>query len=390
MSTQVQLFSTPLSLVSIPREAYPVFCQGVLKLILGTWKDDLFVFDFERPNAMASALSSYTSLSRRSSHHEDNLNSTSTTPTQESPGTLEDKYEELLQFINVSLTPIECSVILPSELVDVIFGDELRQFGEMMKVETLRDTYLAIQVDTDGMDTGSRVLTVTTPLSVAGVSIFFLSTYFSDYVLVPIEAKTRVIKALEDRGFSFSNLANSYISLADPSDLHRPPTSSRSAYSAGLTERTFDLFKQSGVSPVVDSAVKLLLTGARSHDSDAINLAVTKILLQPPKYFSVTISSGSELSFLVDKHTAKRFPHDALLGSPTDYVIPVSLDLRGLPEDSTGIVSGVAGRLMGRKGDGIHMGYWSTAKSGVVLVNEDNASIAIQELALPLQDSDQN
>lgn len=99
-----------------------------------------------------------------------------------------------------------------------------------------------------------------------------------------------------------------------------------------------------------------------------------------------------------------------------EVMVPISLDLRGLPDESTGIVCGVAGRLLermysaerkgyldrmggvngkvngangvngvgarweGSVGKGFNMSYLSTAKAGNVIVREDEVDDALEAL----------
>lgn len=80
---------------------------------------------------------------------------------------------------------------------------------------------------------------------------------------------------------------------------------------------------------------------------------------------------------------------DILLGSKEDVLIPIVLDLRGLPVDSTGIVCGVAGRLVGNTKGGltdnmeaVEMSYLSTARAGTVMVAEDDIDRAVAALGM--------
>ncbi|RJE17518.1 hypothetical protein PHISCL_10144, partial [Aspergillus sclerotialis] len=66
-----------------------------------------------------------------------------------------------------------------------------------------KDDYIAMQVIGVGLEAGQRVLDLTSPLAMAGISIFFITTYFSDYIVVPLHSKAQVIDALEKRGFRF-------------------------------------------------------------------------------------------------------------------------------------------------------------------------------------------
>lgn len=82
-------------------------------------------------------------------------------------------------------------------------------------MKVLKDEYLAIQVDSDGLDGGDRVLEVSSPIATAKIPLFFLATYFSDYVLVPVAQKDKVTDALQQRRFSYSESTNSYVSMGN-------------------------------------------------------------------------------------------------------------------------------------------------------------------------------
>lgn len=324
--------------------------------------------------------------SKRSSRTEDNWNESSIRlDASSSLFDIEEKISMLEEFVNVSMTPVECSVICPTELVEILFGQQLYQFGEKFNVRVLKEEYLAIEVDGAGQDHGNRVLELSAPLSLANIPIFFIATYFADYVLVPVSEKQRVIKVLEAKGFQFSDIANSYVSLT--SSLQNSDTMENDPPAGPLLpeldQHVFQVFEKLAVKPQIDKQVKLLLTGARTGDTsqDALYLSIIKALVAPSKYFSLTITSGTEISFLLDSETASTFPKNALLGSPTDFVIPVCYDLHLLPEDSTGIVTGVAGRLTSTGPESIHMSYLSTAKAGVVLITEDDLEHAVSALS---------
>lgn len=85
--------------------------------------------------------------------------------------------------------------------------------------------------------------------------------------------------------------------------------------------------------------------GITGGQHDSIFLSIVNTLIHPPDFFSVTIVNGTEVSFIVNEETAQLFSTEALLGSMTDFVIPISFDFSNLPEDSTGIVAGVASQL---------------------------------------------
>ena len=76
--------------------------------------------------------------------------------------------------------------------------------------------------------------------------------------------------------------------------------------------------------------------------------------------------------------------HSVLQYSTADVLIPIILDLRTLPIESTGIVCGVAGRLVGATKSGldnaVEMSYLSTTKTGTVTVTEMDLERALAAL----------
>lgn len=109
-----------------------------------------------------------------------------------------------------------------------------------------------------------------------------------------------------------------------------------------------------------------------------------------PQFLSVTLTDAEPASLLLQKEMLGLFgSDDVLLGSKEDVLIPIVLDLRGLPVDSTGIVCGVAGRLVGgtsgrgySDGGAIEMSYLSTARAGTVIVAEEDLARAVAALGM--------
>lgn len=110
---------------------------------------------------------------------------------------------------------------------------------------------------------------------------------------------------------------------------------------------------------------------------NALHLGLVKCLItQPyPRFLSLTLTDSEPASLLLDHTLLPNFAPDILLGSKDDFLIPITLDLRDLPLESTGIVCGVAGRLVedtsGFLREPVEMSYLSTARAGTVMVSED-------------------
>jgi hypothetical protein len=236
----------------------------------------------------------------------------------------------------------------------------------------------------------------------AGISIFFITTYFSDYILVPQRARAQVISALESRGFAFEPSSSSYSSVAYS---HRASSSASSFDSplpgtpppANVSElqiRTFATLKKRNIIPTVDEDIKLIQCAGRrdtssggSSTADRLNLGLVQCLAAGPKFLSLTLADAEPASLLLEKKMLPFFgtsSDSVLLGSKEDIIVPIILDLRTLPLESTGIVCGVAGRLVdGTKMgllDAVEMSYLSTARAGTVMVAEHELQRALGAL----------
>jgi len=89
-------------------------------------------------------------------------------------------------------------------------------------------------------------------------------------------------------------------------------------------------------------------------------------------------------TLLLDHTLLPNFAEGTLLGAKDEFLTPITLDLRTLPMESTGIVCGVAGRLVGGTTaglqDAVEMSYLSTARAGTVMVAEDALERALDAL----------
>jgi hypothetical protein len=113
-----------------------------------------------------------------------------------------------------------------------------------------------------------------------------------------------------------------------------------------------------------------------------------------PRFLSVTLAGEDPPSLLLDRRLLGLFGGGALVG-PTEAegaLVPVFLDLGELPFEATGIVSGVAGRLvreMGGVGTGVggtgsgsgsgvgELSFLSTARAGAVVLGRAQAGVAL-------------
>ncbi|KAE8355745.1 ACT domain-containing protein [Aspergillus coremiiformis] len=285
-------------------------------------------------------------------------------------------------FLNLSITPVECSIMCPRQLANDYFAPLVERFAKdnssnQCRLSISREDFIAMQVYGEGLEAGQRVLELTSPLAMAGISIFFISTYFSDYIIVPLRSKTQVIEALEKRGFQFEMSTDAFINNNHFNGCFTP-VSSRSASSLGsppatpppssleeLQIRTFSSLRKHSIIPSVDKSLRLVQCAVHHRDSsetssisilrDALTIA---LVVDKPRFLSLTMTAADPAaSLLLEKRLLPRFSSDPtfpgepddesslLLGSKEEILVPIMLDLRQLPLEATGIVCGVASRL---------------------------------------------
>lgn len=271
---------------------------------------------------------------------------------------------------------------------------------------------------------------------------------------MPLKSRVAVTSALKSRGFAFSTSSEAFVNIASPlmqpqlgthnqtassassldghtpgvhplsyfagvgATAERPPPTPPPTSIAELQARTFTLLKKRNILPIVDSSIRLvhcagrkdtLRGGTGSHSSFATSMlrlqqGIVKCLIATPRprFLSITLTDAEPASLIMEQSLLVNFKSgqadepDVLLGNQEDILIPITLDLRNLPMESTGIVCGIAGRLVGgTTGSGydsdtedlggtsvgaVEMNYLSTAQTGTVMVAELELERALDAL----------
>ena len=160
-----------------------------------------------------------------------------------------------------------------------------------------------------------------------------------------------------------------------------------------LQARTFTLPGRDSVKPRIDPLHLIQCAGRPSSgqnlssDEAVLQLGLTKSLVHQPEFLSLTLTATEAASVLLERRLLPHFSvgaEYALLVSADNDLIPITFGLSELPFEATGIVCGIAGRLVGAQDyiRPLEMAYLSTAKSGIVLVHEKDLEIALQALRL--------
>lgn len=278
---------------------------------------------------------------------------------------------------------------------------------------------MILSVISAGLDAAGRVMELTSPLALAGIPIFFISTYYSDFILVPAKERDNVVKALDTKGFELSENQSQFVNASAYAGRTRtgsaatnsPPRTPPPSNLAELQTRAFDLLKKRNVSPLVDDDLELVQCSGREispitdevyeprpsstrqaggrprrrtwvDNIDAkLYTCIISALVSQPRFMSITLTQDDPPSLLLDKTLLGLFG-DSLVGDTEGRHIPIFLDLVSLPLEVTGIVCGVAGRLVQdmQMAESSELSYLSTARAGAVILPEAQSKRALDIL----------
>lgn len=319
-------------------------------------------------------------------------------------------------FLNISITPIEVSIVCHSSWAKNVFEPAIAALPKeaARAVQVSRSRYTVLSVISAGLDAAGRVMDLTSPLALAGIPIFFISTYYSDFILVPEKERAKVVSALMDKGFELTENQSAFVNPSAYGGGDRssrsttPPRTPPPSSVAELQHRAFDLLKKRNITPQVFSGLELAQCSGReispmtdvvynhhrrggSRDEDALNwvdsvdsklyTCIVSALISQPKFMSITLAHEDPPSLLIDKALLPIFG-DSLVGDTEGRQIPIFLDLASLPTEVTGIVCGVAGRLVQemRMTGSSELSYLSTARAGAVILPDKQSTQALDIL----------
>lgn len=364
-SSDTQLFKSEISILTIPRENFWIFKSGILEIIF----ELIDAYD-NRSNSRysdndGSSITSNESLSIGSgiSHSAskgkiDNDSIKNVENLMEDLG-LDNEIEDDGMFFHLAFSKEEVTLMCSSLLMDKYLNKAIK-FD--LKSTLISDKFFIIQVFSDGSNIGKKILELTQPLSLNNISLFFISNYFSDLVLVPTKDKIKALEILNE------------IQKKDENNNEET-----------LERKTFELLKSKNIKPKFYSEIKLLLTGARVGDSvevlrqtaESISRLNTENIDNNdnkcknfPSYFAITRTPSEQIGLLLPYDNFEmnklNFSKSNIMGSLQDYYYPIFIDLKELPLDLKGIVAGMASNFLKM---GINeMSYLSLGKSGIVLI----------------------
>ncbi|KAI0157698.1 ACT domain-containing protein [Xylariaceae sp. FL1272] len=361
MNAQISFLEGTYSLIHVPLDLYATFLQPILQVLLPQGGDAGLAND------------------------------------------VEDGTEYRHNFLNISITPVECSVVCHSSFAKTIFEPVVARLPRdaAKRVTISKETYLVLSVISAGMDAGSRVMELTCPLALAGIPILFITTYYSDFILVPRKKRDTVVQALLARNFECIDNDSAFVSPTPmshsraKSSTSEPPSTPPPSSVGELQTRTFDLLKKQNVVPYICDCLSLVQCSGRDVseliDYNARRPISSRVLATQPRFLSITLASEDAPSLLLDKTLLNVFG-DSLVGDTEGDLVPIFLDLVDLPLEATGIVCGVAGKLvddmkMLETGVSAELSYLSTARAGAVILSNEQSMKALEVLKPLLEKS---
>ncbi|KAJ3283120.1 Cytosolic arginine sensor for mTORC1 subunit 2 [Borealophlyctis nickersoniae] len=275
------------------------------------------------------------------------------------------------------------------------------------------DTFRALQIDSEyGLeDSGERINQLSEPLARAGISIFYLSTYQTDFVFVKEKRLPLVISTLESRDFEFMDLddldidiGTSPISTAAPGMSTTPtfPASYGSVSScdwATLTLPTGEIFDARLLDKKLVPGGTLRLVGLNREYVESWAMKIIRIIFYPdvivdgrrgsrvsdplsPRLFSYT-STEEGISLVADEDVLAQFPDHMIYMSVMPRplrCIQVDLTAQGVEASGTdryGIVYSMADPLAA---SGINLLFLSTFMTSNILVKAQDLPKALMIL----------
>jgi hypothetical protein len=84
---------------------------------------------------------------------------------------LPDGWSEEPPFINISVTPVECSIVCSRKVVNELFVPVISTLDATSRnaVHVTTEDFVVMQIDGEGLDADQRVLELTGPLALAGM-----------------------------------------------------------------------------------------------------------------------------------------------------------------------------------------------------------------------------
>ncbi|KAI8136536.1 hypothetical protein BJV82DRAFT_647129 [Fennellomyces sp. T-0311] len=260
---------------------------------------------------------------------------------------------------------------------------------------TSPDIFRVLQVDdAGGQDaSGKRISDLSEPLAQGKFSIFYMSTYQTDFVLVKERRMRQAVQVLLDHGFEVDQESlDMYHHAVEELNFQQSNTSTESLLSATDSASSMHVIdSDAGIeSSVLPNALRC--AGLNPHSRASWSSTLLKVMSFPDlldearndqtRFFSYTATSDG-ISLLADSHIFELFQEEALFQDEDTVPLRViQVNLAGTNLDRCGIVRSISHPLAGQ---GLNLLYLSTFKSANIIVSADNIEQAEEVLRPDLE-----
>lgn len=254
-----------------------------------------------------------------------------------------------INMILIKQSPFFSFTIATNEISIIsLHGTEFKVPG----IVTTLEPYLAFSIaDLDGVEkSGKRIHDVSEPLAKGGISIFYLSTYQTDFLLMK-ESSWKIAKFIFNQiGFEIYD---------DPFD--------------SIDDLSIESITQLDISHKIGSFNPKIITGLkifglnRDYLAEWILILIQQIFYGSKEFFSITISDEG-ISIVALETLLDLIPYHMTYRSLIESKLGVyELDVENLGLDSFGVVYSTCKPLVSKK---INLMYLSTFKTANILVAE--------------------
>lgn len=285
-------------------------------------------------------------------------------------------------FFSFTENAYEISIVASKEVIDNDFVP-LLNMSQCHDMRSSNDVYRVLQVDDEGGQdySGRRISDLSGLFTQGQFSIFYMSTYQTDFILVRERRLRQAVQLLQHNDFKFDqDSVDQYLGGSPPI----PDSNTRYSMESDTSSLLFEHDLEKSV-----LSDELQCVGLNPHYRSEWAMTVLKILSYPElisseyrrddtRFFSYTASSDG-ISLLANQNILSLFEPDAIFQdeeSQTYRVIQVNL--AGSNLDRCGIVYSISHPLAAEAN--INLLYLSTFKSANVLVSSEDLERAEQYL----------
>ncbi|KAI7872492.1 hypothetical protein BDF14DRAFT_1753944 [Spinellus fusiger] len=268
-------------------------------------------------------------------------------------------------FFSFTENAYEVSIVADKDTIDQYFLPALSA-THCQSIDTSTETYRVLQVDGEGGQdsSGKRINDLSSPLAQNKFSIFYMSTYQTDFVLIKERHLHCALQVLQDHGFEVEEGPDAPLFSPTPPPLAAattPPSSPCNAFESYVLE---DELRCVGLNPHM-----------RSHYTTTLLKMICYPEMMPgtkhkqTRFFSYTASSDG-ISLVADRHVLDLFDEEQIFQDEDtqSYLRVIQVNLADAGLDRCGIVRSISHPLATEAH--INLMYLSTFKSANILVSD--------------------